>query len=111
MASVASFLLSKIVDGEFSKNDIRFTLNLLAETKLFPDMQNDMKLFVFKRKLKVVVNLPASHQVIIKCFFKLAGGNRLQLSNDDILSVYRGTLANYCKNEDIKKIKQKLYLL
>ncbi|CAO3694753.1 unnamed protein product [Rhizopus stolonifer] len=111
MASVASFLLSKIVDGEFSKNDIQFTLNLLAETKLFPDMQNDMKLFVFKRKLKLLVNLPTSHQVIIKCFFKLAEGNRLHLSNDDILSVYRGTLANHCKNEDIKKIKQKLYLL
>lgn len=111
MASVASFLLSKIVEGEFSEKDIKFALNLLAETKLFPEVQKDIKLFMFKRKLKLVVDLSASHQVIIKCFFKLAEGSMLKLSNDDILAVYRGTLANYCKNEDTKKVKRKLYLL
>ncbi|GAA5804659.1 hypothetical protein HPULCUR_010161 [Helicostylum pulchrum] len=109
MASVASFLLKKIVEEKFVEEDIKYTLKLLY-TNIFRREQQNISLNTFKNDCQQV-KLTANQQSIVKCFIHLAEGNMNKLTGDDILSVYKGTLANFCKNEDDKKLRKNVHLL
>ncbi|KAG2203282.1 hypothetical protein INT47_000202 [Mucor saturninus] len=110
MASVASFLLSKVVEKKFEESDVKHTLKLMADTSAFPLNKRSMTLRTFKKDYRQM-NLPPSYQSIFKCFIYLSEGKIEELTSDDILSVYKGTLANYCKNEDEKKLRRNTHLL
>ncbi|KAG2232372.1 hypothetical protein INT48_007387 [Thamnidium elegans] len=110
MASVASFLLSKIVEKEFKEDDTQHVFKLLADTSLFSLKKTDISLNLLKRDCQKL-NLPASQQVIIKCFINLAEGRMDELVNDDIMALSKGTLSSFCKNEDEKKLRRNVHLL
>jgi hypothetical protein len=111
MASVASFLLAKIVERVSTDDDVVVELDLIAKTKVIPDMKPSMRVSVLKKELKLVSKRSGSNQSVFKCFFKLAGGGIYTLINKDVLAVYKGSLVSYSKNNDKKKINQKLHLL
>lgn len=111
MASVALSLLSKIVEGEFFEKDIKFVLNLLAETKLFPGAQKDIKLFMFNRKLKLALGLSSSlylhfYNGLPKFLYKLPICHHLTILSGFLPLAWR----SISRSPDMK-LKRKLYLL
>ncbi|GAA5816476.1 hypothetical protein MFLAVUS_010005 [Mucor flavus] len=103
MTSVASYLLAKIVEKISEKADAEYTLKLLVDRNIFNRDKQDRSLTTFKKDCPQI-NLTANQQSIVKCFIYLAEGKMNELTADDILSVYKGTLASFCKNEDEKKL-------
>lgn len=88
LASVASFLLFKITEKKFVKENIDNTLKLLVKTKkIFPHGQQDISLTILRKDYQQV-KLNSNQQSIIEYFINLAEEGRIdELTGDDILSV------------------------
>lgn len=105
MAHVASFLISRIVSNDFSKDNRQFgSMDLLVESDLLPGMKKRMS---FKKMKKDYLgsNLAPANQTILKCLFLLSKAKSILYQAKicmyslwllSILENRPATLQNYC---------------
>lgn len=101
MNTVLSFLLSRIVERNFRKEDVDHTLNLLLDSGFFPTIKS-VTIRKFKNKTKYL-KIFGPNQFILDFFYNLAEGGLESISNDDILNLHNKGVYSHCKREDNKK--------